>query len=75
MARNEAYNCALASLEGWTNIKNESDRDAYLEIIILLAKQSGFFSTWMEVFKENEEIKTALIKAFNGTRSSVFCEQ
>lgn len=49
-----------------------ADKESYLLTIINLAKSSGFFSTWMEIFKDEEEVREALIRSFQGTRSSCF---
>ncbi len=35
----------------------------------LLAQASGFFSVWMDVFKDDEEAKKMLISAFKGTKA------
>ena len=51
-----------------------SQRQAYLEIIKSLAQASGFFSVWMEVFKDDEEVKNILINAFKGTKGE-YCRE
>ncbi len=66
--RNEALNYALESKNGWDKIKEQPDRQVYLHLIEMLAESSGFFSVWMNVFKDDMEIKTALINVFKGTR-------
>ena len=45
------------------------ERRVYLELMINLAKSSGFFSVWMEVFKDDDEIKNMLISIYPGTRT------
>lgn len=40
--------------------------------IIRTAKNAGFFSVWMEVFKEEPEMKNALLEAFPGTETRFF---
>ena len=72
-ARNEARNCALESRDGWYKVKNTADRDIYFRQIIILAKAKGFFSIWMEVFKDDAQVRNALIEAFEGTRRE-YCE-
>ena len=37
--------------------------------MINLAKSSGFFSVWMEVFKDDDEIKNMLISIYPETRT------
>jgi len=71
-ARNEARNYAIESINGWKKIAATTDKESYLATIISLAKSSGFFSTWMEIFKEEEEVKTVLIQSLPGTRVSCF---
>ena len=70
MARNEARNYAINSRNGWEKVKRTENREVYFEQIISLAQATGFFSTWMEVFKDDAEIKKGLIKAFKGTKES-----
>lgn len=71
--RNEARNNAMKSKEGWAVFKKCDDecRKMYLNTIILLAQCGGFFSTWMEIFNDEEEVREALIKAFPGTREDI----
>ena len=68
LARNEARNCAIGSKNGWDKVKETSDRQLYLDQIEMLAKATGFFSTWMNVFKEDQEVKSLLISTFKGTK-------
>lgn len=72
MARNEARNYAVISKEGLNKMHTCSERGAYLEMIKNLALESGFFSVWMEIFKDNEEVKKILISSFKGTKEK-FC--
>lgn len=72
MARNEAFNHARMSMDGWIRMKESRDKDSYLELMVCLAQNTGFFSVWMEVFKNEEEVRQALVKAFKGTRESIF---
>lgn len=54
---------------GIKSIKGVDERRVYLELMINLAKSSGFFSVWMEVFKDDDEIKNMLISIYPGTRT------
>lgn len=71
--RNEALNCALNSLEGWENMETDHDKESFLKQTVLLALSCGFFSVWMEVFKEHPEVGKELISAFPGTKEQ-FCK-
>ena len=73
-ARNEARNYAQNSKAGLKKMKCFSQRRDYLEIIQSLAQASGFFSVWMEVFKDDEEVKNILINAFKGTKGE-YCRE
>lgn len=66
--RNEVRNYALGSKEGWNKVKESSEKLLYLQQIEMLAKASGFFSVWMNVFKDDAEVKKMLIAAFKGTK-------
>lgn len=66
--RNETRNYALESKAGWDKVKKSSDKMVYLQQIELLAKSSGFFSIWMNVFKDDVEVKQMLLTVFKGTR-------
>ena len=72
--RNEALNCALNSLEGWENMETDHDKESFLKQTVLLALSCGFFSVWMEVFKEHPEVGKELISAFPGTKEQ-FCKK
>lgn len=41
-----------------------------IKYVIRLAQSTGFFSIWMEVFRDNPAIRNRLIDAFPGTRDS-----
>lgn len=66
--RNEARNCALSSKEGLKKMQNTSSKEVYLKQTKILAESVGFFLVWMEVFKEDEEVKKLLISVFKGTK-------
>lgn len=72
--RNEARNNAVASKNGWMKLKDTEFREIYLDQIIRLAKSDGFFSTWMEVFKDEIEVQRELVHVFLGTREKYFGE-
>ena len=68
-ARSIARNYALSSKLGWDKVKTSMDNKSdYLQQIRMLAESSGFFSVWMQVFKEDAEVKEALLEVFKGTR-------
>ena len=50
-----------------------SEKEAFLQQTKFLAQSSGFFSVWMEVFRENEEGRHMLIAAFKGTKEE-YCK-
>ena len=50
-----------------------SEKEAFLQQTKFLAQSSGFFSVWMEVFRENEEVRHMLIAAFKGTKEE-YCK-
>lgn len=70
--RNEARNNALICRNGFLKMKDEEDKEIYLETIIRLAKASGFFSVWMTVFEDIKSVRTRLINDFAGTRKKYF---
>lgn len=71
-ARNEARNYAIISKNGLKKMHTYPEREAYLEMIKNLALESGFFSVWMEIFKDDDEVKKILISSFKGTKEE-FC--
>lgn len=73
LSRNEARSCAMENKEGLAKMDSPSTRKEYLESIKRLAKAVGFFSVWMEVFKDDEEVKKILISAFKGTKEE-YCK-
>lgn len=52
-ARNEARNYAIMSKNGLNKMQTSSDQEEYMKMIKNLAQESGFFSVWMEVFKND----------------------
>lgn len=71
-ARNEARNYALSSKYGWDKVRESVYRQEYLEQIEMLAKSSGFFSVWMNIFKDDMEVRAILMNAFKGTKKEYF---
>lgn len=70
--RCEARNTALQSKHVWDKIKHTEYADDHLQLILILAKSTGFFSVWISVFRDEEKVREALIQAFRGTRRE-FC--
>lgn len=74
-ARNEARNCALEIKIGWEEAKQTSERAGYLRVMERLATAIGFFSTWMDVFQDDIEVRKMLVDAFKGTKKEYFLEK
>lgn len=70
--RNKAFDDASHSLQNWKKLKETDGKAAMKDQIIRTAKNAGFFSVWMEVFKEEPEMKNALLEAFPGTETRFF---
>lgn len=69
--RNEVYEIAQESLRLW----KEFDYAKSIKTQITNnAKACGFFSIWMEVFREEPEMLEAFIEVFPGTRKECFDE-
>lgn len=66
---------AERSWKAWQKIKDTEFREDYLDTIIISAKNTGFFSVWMSVFKGDQEIKNALIDSFPGTSRDCFDQE
>lgn len=71
-SRLDAWRQAKMFLELWRKIKEKYSDQGTISLIVVSAKNTGFFSCWMEVFKDEPLIKNALVKAFPGTRAE-FC--
>lgn len=63
------------SWKAWQKIKVTQFRKEYLDTIIIIAKDTGFFSIWMMVFKDDKEVRKALIDSFPGTAEDCFDEE
>lgn len=66
--RNEVWGVAETSLNNWHRCLTPE----MAEMIVLAASGHGFFSIWMEVFKQEAEIRQRLIEAFKGTETMCF---
>lgn len=53
---------------------NSTEREEYFNLMLELAKATGFFSVWMDVFQEDRSVRQGLIGAFVGTRRE-YCEE
>ena len=69
--RNEVYEIAKESLSLWKEFECAKSIKTQ---ITNNAKACGFFSVWMEVFREEPEMLEAFIEAFPGTRKECFDE-
>jgi hypothetical protein len=64
--------------EAWLQAEHARDKllalrpgDAVvIDAVVRLAQSTGFFSVWMEVFRDDPSIRNRLIDAFPGTRDS-----
>ena len=72
-SRNEARNCALENKKTLEKLKDSSLRKAFLKQTEQLALATGFFSVWMEVFKDDKEVRQMLISSFKGTKKE-YCK-
>lgn len=70
--RNRTFAEANYSLQNWNQLKLTDGKTAIKDQIVRTAVADGFFSVWMEVFKDEPEMKNALISAFPGTEMRFF---
>lgn len=70
--RFETLGIAEEAKTTWLKLKAEEDRNSQILNIVNQAKGYGFFSVWMMVFKDYNNIKNALINAFPGTSRNCF---
>lgn len=68
MNRINAFQKAERSKSSWDKIKGTPFEKAEIQAIIDMATETGFFSVWMNVFREDEQIKRVLIQNFPGTK-------
>lgn len=66
--RNQVYQTAVMSLQRWINYRCEDMKNQ----IIDTALANGFFSVWMEVFRNEPIVLNALISRFPGTEKRYF---
>lgn len=74
--RIETFNVAKDMYESWLKIKSEdfSIVEEYKKMLLQLAVARGFFSVWMEIFKEVPEIRSIFIKGFASTNKKYFSD-
>ncbi len=60
----------LQAIEALEDLLNAPNSHTFRKTVIYLAKTTGFFSIWMNVFKDDLEMRNLLINAFEGTRAS-----
>lgn len=66
--RAEAFLTAIEALQDWETKQSEALKNP----IVRNAVGLGFFSVWMTVFHEHEDIKLAFVESFPGTSSICF---
>lgn len=66
--RLEIYDIAERQLNKYAQNSQNFD----LETMLVLAKQTGFFSVWFTVFEKHIEVRQALVEAFKGTARDCF---
>jgi uncharacterized protein (TIGR02646 family) len=67
--RREAWDIATVAKE---DLKNSPADEAMRRTIIEVAKGRGFWSIWMSVFQDDNDMKQRLIEAFQGTAVDCF---
>lgn len=72
MTRFEALSVAEDAKCIWDKCWDRDSKDRQIKNIVLQAKGYGFFSVWMMIFEEDEEVRRALITAFPGTARDCF---
>jgi uncharacterized protein (TIGR02646 family) len=65
--RMEAWSIAQVA---WSEIQNDPENQALRRMAAELARQSGFFSIWMTVFRHDMDMRRRLIDSFPGTGES-----
>jgi len=55
-----------------SRMQGTPDPSLVRDLIVALAQETGFFSVWMEVFRNDEDMRRRLIAAFPGTARSCF---
>lgn len=72
--RSYARRCAEQCRTAWEKVMNSGEREEYFNLMLELAKATGFFSVWMDVFQGDRIVRQGLIGAFKGTRREYFEE-
>lgn len=70
--RIETYTSARISLKKWKKLKETEYKEDSKELIAEIVRSKGFFSVWLEVFKDEPEIKNMLFDIFPGTETRFF---
>lgn len=65
--RMEAFGVAQVAL---SLLESEPNSDSTKAAIVMMAKQTGFFSIWMKVFNAYPDMKVRFIQTFEGTAES-----
>lgn len=71
--RSYARRCAEQCRTAWEKVMNSPEQEEYFNLMLELAKATGFFSVWMDVFQGDRRVRQGLIGAFKGTRGE-YCE-
>ncbi len=71
--RKEVWEVANRTLTNLNDLSNDIRR-LFIELLVDAAKGYGFWSIWMHVFEEHNDVKIALIKGFKGTHEACFDE-
>jgi hypothetical protein len=68
MNREEAWRLAVDARDDLQNLDTATDRKR----IVQLAKANGYWSVWMTVFANDQQMLSALIRSFPGTSTACF---
>jgi uncharacterized protein (TIGR02646 family) len=66
----QRMNAWLTASRARDHLTAQPGNTALCETVILVATATGFFSIWMEVFRDHPDMRSRLIDAFPGTRES-----
>ena len=50
------------------DVRADLDDEISREYAVIIAQKTGFFSVWMAVFREDQDMCRRLVEAFPGTR-------
>ena len=59
-------------MKKWKKLKETEYKEDSKELIAEIVRSKGFFSVWLEVFKDEPEIKNMLFDIFPGTETRFF---